>query len=439
MLENDLPTYVVVGGGAGGLALVTRLGESLGRKGLARIVLVDKLSIHIWKPHLHEVAAGSLDVGLHRLEYLAQARWHGFEFQRGPLLSLDRAACSLVIGAVADSDGQPMLPERTLHYDRLIFAIGSEVNTFNIPGARDHAIGLDTVHDAERFHQKLLAACMRAETRAGDGNPVQVDIAIIGAGATGVELAAELRNTSKVMAAYGLHRMDPKRDVRITVIEGAERILPGLTPRISMSVATLLARRGIDVRVGERVTEVRADGVATASGLFVPADLVVWAAGLKAPDLLATLDGLETNRINQLVVDGQLRTTRGEHIYAIGDCAQCEWLGHQGFVPPRAQSAHQQASYLVRLFRDERRGRTTPPFRYRDFGSLVSLGAKTAVGNLMGGLIGGSLFIDGIIAGVMYKSLYQMHQLALHGYVKTTLDFIATQLRKATTPHIKLH
>ena len=439
MQESDLPTYVVVGGGAGGLELVTRLGESLGRKGLARIVLIDRLSIHIWKPHLHEVAAGSLDVGLHRLEYLAQARWHGFEFQLGQLLSLDRAAKTVTIGAVLDSDGQPMLPERILRYDRLILAIGSQVNTFNIPGALDHAIGLDTVHEAERFHQKLLAACMRAETRAGEGNPVQVNIAIIGAGATGVELAAELRTTSRVMAAYGLHRMDPKRDVRITVIEGAERILPGLSPRISASVTTLLGRMGIDVRVSERVTEVRTDGISTASGLQVHADLVVWAAGLKAPDLLATLDGLETNRINQLVVSTNLCTTRDENIYALGDCAQCEWLGHKGFIPPRAQSAHQQASYLVRLFANERRGRSTAPFRYRDFGSLVSLGQKSAVGNLMGGLIGGSLFIDGLIAGIMYKSLYQMHQLALHGYIKTTLDFIATQLRKATTPHIKLH
>ncbi|MFI4889407.1 MAG: NAD(P)/FAD-dependent oxidoreductase [Steroidobacterales bacterium] len=439
MTERDLPTYVVVGGGAGGLELVTRLGESLGRSGRARIVLVDQFPIHIWKPHLHEVAAGSLDVGLHRLEYLAQARWHYFEFQLGPLLGIDRTAHTLRIGAVADSDGQPMLPERTLHYDRLVIAIGSQVNTFKIEGAIEHAVGLNSVYDAERFHQKLLAACMRAETRAANDQPVEVDIAIIGAGATGVELAAELRNSSKVMATYGLHRMDPKRDVRITVVEGATRILPGLSERISTSVGVLLGRMAIDVKAGERVTAVRADGVNTASGLFIPADLVVWAAGLKAPDLLSMLDGLETNHINQLVVDAQLRTTRSEDIYALGDCAHCAWMGHEGSVPPRAQSAHQQATYLSRLFRDELRGRSTRPFRYRDFGSLVSLGRSSAVGNLMGGLIGGNLFIDGLIARFMYKSLYQMHQLALHGMIKTTLDFIANQLRKATQPHIKLH
>ena len=438
-MTSSIPTYVIVGGGAGGLELATRLGETLGRRKQARIVLVDALPIHIWKPHLHEVAAGSLDIGQHRLEYVAQARWHHFEFQLGALLGIDRAARTLRIAAVNDSDGEAMLPERTLAYDRVVLAIGSQINTFNIAGADVHAIGLDSVYDAERFRQKLIAACMRAELRASTNAPHRVSIAIIGAGATGVELAGELRNTSKVLGAYGIHRMDPLRDVQITVVEGADRILPGLSQRVSGSVARLLERMGIALRVAERVTNVAADGVTCASGLFIPADLVVWAAGLKAPDLLARLDGLETNRINQLVVDAQLRSTRDPHVFALGDCAQCEWRGHGGYIPPRAQSAHQQASYLLKLFRNDLRGRRTGPFTYRDFGSLVSIGSSSAVGNLMGGLMGGNMFIDGLIAGLMYKSLYQMHQLALHGLLKTGLDFVAHQLRRATEPHIKLH
>ena len=441
MTQAHIPTYVVVGGGAGGLELATQLGNSLGRTGQAQVILVDRLPIHIWKPHLHEVAAGSLDIGLHRLEYAAQARLHHFEFQQGALLSIDRAAQTLRVGEVADSDGQVMLPERALHYDTLVMAIGSKINTFNIPGANQHAIGLDSVYDAERFRQKLIAACMRAELRAAqDSNqPHQVSIAIIGAGATGVELAAELRNTSKVLAAYGIHIMDPQHDVRITVVEGADRLVPGLSPRISASVADLLKRMDVATMVKERVTEVSAAGVATASGLLIPADLIVWAAGLKAPALLSQLDGLETNRINQLVVDEQLRTTRDPRIYALGDCAQCVWRGQEGYIPPRAQAAHQQASYLLTLFRNQLRSRQTGPFVYTDFGSLVSIGRSSAVGNLMGGLMGGNMFIDGLIARLMYKSLYQMHQLALHGIVKTALDFIAHQLRRATEPHIKLH
>lgn len=439
MNQNNKPTYVIVGGGAGGLELATRLGDKLGRRGAARVVLVDQSQIHIWKPHLHEVAAGSMDVGLHRLEYAAQARWHHFEFQLGRMIGLDRATQSVTIAAVPDSDGAPMLPRRVLHYDTLVLALGSTINTFGIAGASEHAIALDSPVEAERFRQKLIAACMRADARAERGEPHQVSIAIIGAGATGVELAAELRNTSKVLAAYGIHGMDPHHDVHLTVIEGAERILPGLSERISKSVTKLLHGMDIETRVAERVTGVRPSGVATASGLEVPADLIVWAAGIKAPELLANLDGLEANRINQLVVDDHLKSTRDDNIYAFGDCAHCVWPGHDMGIPPRAQAAHQQATYLYKLFLARRAGGSVGPFVYRDFGSLVSLGTQSAVGNLMGGLMGGSMFIDGLVAGLMYRSLYQMHQLALHGWIKMTLDLISNLLRRATEPHVKLH
>ncbi len=439
MTQDNKPTYIIVGGGAGGLELATRLGDRLGRRGLARVVLVDQSPIHIWKPHLHEVAAGSLDIGLHRLEYAAQARWHGFEFQLGRMIGLDRADRSITVAAVPDADGVPMLPRRVLRYTTLVLALGSTINTFNIPGAVEHAIALDSPVEADRFRQKLIAACMRADARAERGEAHQVSIAIIGAGATGVELAAELRNTSKVLAAYGIHDMDPHRDVRLTVIEGAERILPGLSERISGSVSKLLHGMDIETLTGERVTQVRGDGVSTASGKDLRADLIVWAAGIKAPELLGNLDGLEANRINQLVVDDHLKSTRDDAIYAFGDCAYCVWPDHDIGIPPRAQAAHQQATYLYKLFLAQRDGGTTGPFVYRDFGSLVSLGTQSAVGNLMGGLMGGSMFIDGLVAGLMYRSLYQMHQLALHGWIKMTLDLVSNLLRRATEPHVKLH
>lgn len=433
-------TIVVVGGGAGGLELVTKLGQSLGKKGKANVVLIDRSPIHIWKPHLHEVASGSMDVGLHRLEYVAQARRHFFKFQLGSLLGIDRKSKTLKISEVKDVDGELMLPERILHYDILVFAVGSQINTFNIPGVQNYAIGLDSINDAERFRQKLIAACMRTELRTqGDVKKDTVSIVIIGAGATGVELAAELRNSSKVLGDYGIHGLDPSEDVKITLIEGAERILVGLTPRISQSVTNLLIKMNIGIRTSEFVTMVDAGFVKTSTGNSYNADLIVWAAGLKAPEFLSNLDGLETNKIHQLIVDDHLLTTLDSDIYAIGDCSQCEWKGGKGFIPPRAQSAHQQASYLARLIQKRLKGQTVGPFFYHDFGSLVSLGRSSASGNLMGGLMGGNLFIDGLIARIMYKSLYQMHQYALHGTAKTILDFISHQLRRATEPHIKLH
>jgi NADH:ubiquinone reductase (H+-translocating) len=196
----------------------------------------------------------------------------------------------------------------------------------------------------------------------------------------------------------------------------------------------------VSVRTSARVAEVLPDGVRLASGEVIPAELVVWAAGVKAPDFLKDLGGLETNRINQLVVLPTLQTTHDENIFAIGDCAACPWVGKKDAqVPPRAQSAHQQASHMVKQIRNRLRHEPLAPWRYRDFGSLVSLGEYSVVGNLMGGLSGQNLWIEGWFARMMYLSLYKMHELALHGFWKVTLDTAARVITRRTEPHVKLH
>jgi len=171
----------------------------------------------------------------------------------------------------------------------------------------------------------------------------------------------------------------------------------------------------------------------------VPAELVVWAAGVKAPDFLKDIGGLETNRINQLAVRQTLQTTRDDRIFALGDCASCAWPEKKGTVPPRAQAAHQQAMHLARNIERLLAGRALSPYHYRDFGSLVSLGEYSTVGNMMGALIGGSLMIEGYFAWIMYVSLYKMHEFALHGWSKVTLDTLARMITRRTEPHVKLH
>jgi NADH dehydrogenase len=150
-------------------------------------------------------------------------------------------------------------------------------------------------------------------------------VAIIGAGATGVELAAELHKTTRELLAYGLDRINPERDVKFSIVEAAPRILPALPERLSKATAELLRALNVQILTGERVTEVTATGVRTADGKLVPAELVVWAAGIKAPEFLKGIDGLETNRAHQLVVDTTLATTRDRDIFALGDCAACPW------------------------------------------------------------------------------------------------------------------
>ncbi|CBJ37352.1 NADH dehydrogenase [Ralstonia solanacearum CMR15] len=431
------PRIVVVGGGAGGLELATRLGDKLGKRRAARVVLIDRNPTHIWKPLLHEVAAGSMDPNTHQLEYAAQARWHGFEFQQGELKGLDRAAKTVTVSGCVDADGTEVLPERTIAYDMLVLAIGSVTHFFGVPGTAEHAIALDAASQAERFRRKLISACMRAQNGVGDAR-AQVDIAIVGAGATGVELSAELRNTAHVLAAYGLHKLDPLRDIRIHLIEGSPRILAALSERVSSETTKLLQKLNVEVITGERVNQVTDSAVKTLSGKSIPADLTVWAAGIRAPSILGEL-GLPVNKLGQVVVSRTLQAEGDDAIYAFGDCASCPWPEASTSVPPRAQAAHQQATYLYKALCRRLEGKPVEPFGFKDLGSLVSLGHFSAVGSLMGGLIGGTMFIEGMMARLMYTSLYRMHVMALHGFVRMALDTVTHWLRSKTNPRVKLH
>jgi len=444
---NTFPTtdsprrIVIVGGGAGGLELATQLGNKLGKYQKAEIVLVDRSPTHLWKPLLHEVAAGSLDINTHQVEYIAQASWHHFEFQQGALQALDRERKCITVSASFDEDGVEILPQREIGYDTLVISIGSVTNFFGVPGAEKHALALDTTSQAERFRRHLIAACMRAQNNIGhrlsDEKPL-VRIAIIGAGATGVELSAELRNTAQVLRAYGLHKLDPVKDVRLTIIESGPRILAALPERVSVETTKLLKTLHVEVLTGERVVDIQEHSVTTASGKEIIADLIVWAAGIRAPDVLPTL-GLPVNKQGQILVTQTLQTEIDKDIFAFGDCASCPSPATGKSVPPRAQAAHQQAKFLIKTLRLYLNDKPLPNFEFRDLGSLVSLGRLSAVGNLMGNLIGGSLLIEGIVARILYTSLYRMHVMALFGLGRMLLDTVTHWLRRRTTPRIKLH
>ena len=292
---------------------------------------------------------------------------------------------------------------------------------------------------AERFNRRLVNACLRAQTQESRVRPGQLHVAIVGAGATGTELAAELYRTTREVVAYGLDRIDPERDIRIVLIEAAERILPGLSERISEATRRLLDQIGVEVLTGARVTEVTAEGLKLADGSFIASELVVWAAGVKAPEILRQLDGLENNRINQLVVEPTLQTTHDPAVFAIGDCAACPQPGTSSPVPPRAQAAHQQATHMVRQIERRLRDQPLEPYAYRDFGSLVSLGKWSTVGNLMGLPFGRSIFVEGLIARMMYRSLRIMHERALNGTPRAVLSLVARALGHRTGTQVKLH
>ncbi len=436
---SELHHIVVVGGGAGGLELATRLGKRLGRSGRANVTLVDRNRTHVWKPLLHEVAAGSMDIHAHQLDYPAQARWHHFSFCYGALEALDRGRREISVAPVLDERGAEVIPRRVLRYDTLVLAVGSVANSFGMPGVAEHAFALDSADEADRFHRRLVNACLRANYRASPERPAHLRVVIVGGGATGVELAAELHSTTRVLAAYGLENIDPERYLRVTLVNADSRLLAQLPERISLAAAEILEELGVAVLNGEQVVEVTASEVKLKSGKSLSADLTVWAAGIKCADFLRGLGGLETNRSNQLVVVATLQTTRDSDIFAIGDCAACPWEGHAMPVPPRAQAAHQQASHLLGSIERRLRGKPPRPFHYRDFGSLVSFGEYSTIGTLMGFLSGKSLRVEGWFARLMYLSLYKLHLLALHGFLGVVLDSLARLLKRGTEPRVKLH
>jgi NADH:ubiquinone reductase (H+-translocating) len=431
-----IPHIVIAGGGAGGLELVTRLGNSLGKAGAARITLIDRALTHLWKPLLHEIAAGSMDSHAHELDYLAQAHWHHFAFCHGALDGIDQAKKCVTVAPIADENGVEIIPERELSYDVLVVAIGSVTNDFGVPGVLEHAFRLDHAEDAEKFHRKLINTCVAKNYTAGDRN---LNLVVIGGGATGVELVAELHNTTRVLAAYGLENFDPARDIHLRLFNADARLLPALPERIAEAVTGILKGLEIDVRCAEQVTEVGADFVRTKDGSVFPADLIVWAAGVRAPRRLAGIGGLETNRANQLVVLPTLQSTRNPDIFALGDCAACTRHDGKGTIAPTAQAAHQQATHLARTIKRRLRGLPPQEFRLHDYGTLVSLGEYSTIGTLMGLISGHSLRVEGLYAKLMYLALYQMHLMALHGFFKMALDTVAQSIRRRTGPRVKLH
>ncbi|MEQ1622482.1 MAG: NAD(P)/FAD-dependent oxidoreductase [Methylococcales bacterium] len=431
--NNEKQKIVIVGGGAGGLELAISLGNKLAKNGLAEVTLLDASSTHIWKPLLHEVAAGTLDEA-EEIEYLAMAHRNHFRFRLGKMEGLNRQTKEIFVSPTLNDQNEVLIPKRTFSYDLLVIAVGSVSNTFGIKGVAEHCMFLDTTPQAFKFQKQLVESYIKTHVGVDAARDKPLSIAIVGAGATGVELSAQLHEVTDMLAVFGL---EGSSKVKLTIIEAATQLLPALPPRLAIATQQQLVKLGIDLKLGRRVTEVNKAGILTHDGEMLEADLKVWAAGIKAPDWMKELDGLETNHLNQLIVDNTLKTS-DDDIFALGDCAACAWIGHEENVPPRAQAAHQQASTLAKSIANRLRGGSLVEYVYKDYGSLVSLGKYTTVGNLMGNLMG-TVSVGGFIARIVYLSLYKMHQVAIHGYFRTAMLTLSNLFRRSTHAKIKMH
>lgn len=429
-----MKTIVIVGGGAGGLELATRLGHKYGKKKKANIILVDRNRNHIWKPLLHEVATGSLDINTDGVVYRAHSSIHGYQFQLGTMTGMDRERKVVYLEPLSDEEGKEVLPARELHYDQLVMAVGSVSNDFGTPGVAEHSFFLDSHQQAERFHRALLNQFMRLNQQGADS---VLKLAIVGGGATGVELAAELYHVADLLKIYGMPEMSAKR-LKITLIEAGPRILPALPVRIALSAKRELSKLGVNILEDTRVVQADAEGFIANEDQRIDADLMVWAAGVKAPDFVKAMDAFETARGGQIIVKPTLQSTVDEDVFVIGDCCACEQPDGT-WVPPRAQSAHQMASLVYRNIRLKEQDKPLNSYIYKDHGSLVNLSKYSTVGSLMGNLTKGSMFIEGRIARLVYISLYRMHQIAIHGWLRASAVMLAQKISNAVKPKMKLH
>lgn len=421
---------VIVGGGAGGLELAARLGRYFGRvRGPEKVLLIDRSSYHIWKPTLHEVAVGTLNPQQEGLSYSILGRSNHFSYMPGELLRLDAPGHRLTLAAVYDDHRELIIPERELSFGQCVLALGSGSNFFGTPGS-EHAFVLEQAADAQRFQRHLL----NLFARAAYSRERLLNVGIVGGGATGVELAAELVEAYRAInESVGSAQ---RFRIHITLLEASPRLLNGLPERVARGAEAALHDKQVEVLTSTPVKALHADHIETASGT-IPTDVIVWAAGIKAAERNRDY-GLTTNRLNQFEVDSQLRTS-AKDIYALGDCAACPWAeGRQ--VPARAAAAHQQAAYLYKVLRAQSRGKKyEKPYVYRELGSLISLGDRQGVGNLSKGRSGGNLFIEGLIAKYMYMSLHLAHHKAILGYRKTALLALARAAQNRVSGRLKLH
>lgn len=422
---------VIVGGGIAGLLLATRLGNTLGRSGRAEITLIDKSPTHIWKPMLHTIAAGTRDVQQQQVIYLAHARDHGFNYQPGEMEGLDRTARVVKLGALHSKSGEVVMGPRTVGYDVLILALGSRANDFGTPGVLDHCHFIDSQAQADAFNEALRVRIFQSVV-----NKSPLRVSIVGAGATGVELAAELSRLLEVASSYG----DPhiRSRLNLTLYESGPRILAAFPPTVSASSQAQLQHIGFTVRTGTRVTAAEPDGLRLGDGSLQPADLMVWAAGVKAPDFLGKLEGIASNRSSQIAIRPTLQTQDDDTLFALGDCSTLTLEGNERPLAPTAQVATQQAQHLAKHLPAWLDGGALPEFAFHDFGSLVSLSDYNAFGTLgqFGFFRGG--FIKGRFAQLSHAMLYRQHQQALHGFGKSMALWTAERINGLVQPKIRL-
>lgn len=380
---------VVVGGGFGGLRVVRRL-----KSAPVEVTLVDQHNFHLFQPLLYQVATGALspaNIASPLRSLLRHQR--NAQVLLAKVVDLDAAAHRLIF-----SDGE-------ISYDTLVIAAGASYSYFGHDDWRSMAPGLKSIEDATEIRSRVLSAFESAERET---DPAKVHdlltFMIVGGGPTGVELAGALAEIARHTLKHDFRHINPG-DATILLVEGGDRILPTFPPKLSEDAVRSLARLGVHVRTNCIVKEI-APHVVTLAGKdrteTVRTGVILWAAGVQAAPLsraIATATGASLDRIGRLVVEPDLTLPGHSELFVIGDMANCSHQTGQP-LPGVAPVAIQQGHYVADLIRARLAGTSSPPFEYRDKGSLATIGRRAAVVDF------GWLQTGGLVAWILWLFIH---------------------------------
>jgi NADH dehydrogenase len=410
---------VVLGGGFAGLHLIRRLERRLER-GEAAVTLVDRQNYHLFTPLLYQVCTGELPP--HAVAYpLRDATAPaGFRFLQSEVTAID-----LEHRHVGTADGE-------LAYDHLVIALGSVTNDYGIPGVRENALQVKWLSDAESLKRHVLDIFETAATETDVARRRELlTFIIVGAGPVGVELSSSLRDLMDHTLRKIYPSIDFRGEVAIHLIDGADRVLPGMNPRLSAIAMKRLEQQRIRALLNTLVSEIGPGVVHTKDGAQLRARTIVWSGGVKVNPLVASID-LPKSKDRRIVVDDRFRANGRDDVLALGDAAYFESDGKG--IPQLAQVAVLEAPTAARNLAALVRGEPTTPFIYHRKGDLVALG-RTQAGAEFAKL--GGFVMGGLPAWTVWRVNYLMQLLGVRNrgtlLVEWVLSFFAGRL-VANTP-----
>jgi NADH dehydrogenase len=394
------PHIVIVGAGFGGLSAANALSGAD-----VDVTVIDRRNYHLFQPLLYQVATAGLSP--------AQIA--------SPIRAILRRAnnVQVLLGRVIGVDKERKtvtLEDRSVSYDTLVLATGARHAYFGHDEWESVAPGLKKIDDATAIRRRILTAFERAEaTDDHEARRRLLTFVVIGGGPTGVEMAGAIAELARVALRHDFRNIDPA-EAGIVLVEAGPRVLAAFPPMLSAAAQRALERLGIEVRLGTPVTCCDEHGV-TIGEAHLPAATIVWAAGVAASSAGRWL-GVERDRVGRVMVGPDLTLPGHPEIFCIGDTAHA--LGADGKpLPGLAPVAKQEGAYVARVLRARLAGKQAPgPFRYRDFGTMATIGRRAAVADF------GWLKLDGTLAWLLWGVVHISFLIGFRNRLVVLLDWL---------------